>query len=154
MISGDPIDRLYDIRLLDSEQTLDEFTQLADDLYGRTDEESLRRLLLVFTDRTSHHEVMHSLEALVETFPADVYVRGYLQELPNIIGDARGWAQSMMRGILEGTPHGTVLENEIPNLSSSSKQALALVLDDVARLEGPPASDARRLLAQLQPGKS
>lgn len=111
-------------------EEVEEFESLLAQYVGKQDEETLKKLLHVFTNDTPFPEVMFSLVHLVEGWPHEIYIQTFLRQID---GSAIVWFEILLNRILN---HPQCLKLFRKNMSLAPKEAL-LKLFELLEKESP-----------------
>ncbi|MBS0186412.1 MAG: hypothetical protein JSS34_08900 [Proteobacteria bacterium] len=76
-----------------------EFEALLSSYMEKKDEETLKNLLKLFNDKNHFYEVLYSLVHLVETWPAEIYVKTLIDTLSVQINQSPFWTDCLFNRI-------------------------------------------------------
>jgi hypothetical protein len=141
------IERLRAVRRLETEEQMQEFDELLDNL-GEEDSNDpalLSDLLRTFIDDTKGREQMWGLLHYVEAFPVEIYVPTLVQVLPEMRSLARKWGVLLLLRVLNNPTWRLDLREVYRKLPNSDQQQLVEVLTEVAR----ESSDLARKVAEV-----
>ncbi|RAS79937.1 Imm30 family immunity protein [Priestia endophytica] len=94
------IQKLYNCRLLKTEEDFEQFENTLERLADYNDESMIRELCTVFDDNTEDEEVMFGLIHFIESFEKEIYLTEMPKALPNMIENAKEWAMILNKRIL------------------------------------------------------
>lgn len=94
------IQKLYNCRLLKTEEDFEQFEDTLERLANYNDESIITELCTVFDDHTEDEEVMFGLIHFIESFEKEVYLTEMPKALPNMIENAKEWAMILNKRVL------------------------------------------------------
>ncbi|ANF97257.1 Imm30 family immunity protein [Paenibacillus bovis] len=121
------INRLYEIRLLKTQEECEEFDELLE-ILDNEQNIKLKNLFKVFDENTNEEEVMFGLVHFVESFEAEEYLKSLLKFLSNMPVHSVYWIEILVKRILNSSEYKAKLIDMIGNQDKKVKLQLADIL--------------------------
>ncbi|MCE4049581.1 Imm30 family immunity protein [Bacillus sp. Au-Bac7] len=103
------IEKLYECRLLETQEDCEEFDAALESISATdfNERDIINDLFRIFDDETEDEEVMFGLLHLIEEFEMNVYLLGVANALPYLMDNAKEWAIIINKRILNSDIYRT-----------------------------------------------
>ncbi|MCY8232238.1 Imm30 family immunity protein [Priestia endophytica] len=126
------IQKLYNCRLLKTEEEFEQFENTLERLADYNDESIIRELCTVFDDNTEDEEVMFGLIHFIESVEKEVYLTDMPKALPNMIENAKEWAMILNKRILNHELYRKEYMKILSNMDEPIKLTVVNLLTEIA----------------------
>jgi hypothetical protein len=132
---------LRDNSRLDTPEAVRAFDEALEHISGDLNPADLPELFAVFRDDTHDEEVMYGLVHLVEDFPLDDFLVGFLDAVAGMARNAPEWARTFHYRILNSEKARLATKRLLPERGPSVRSTVEGILRDIAATEGPPLAE-------------
>lgn len=115
---------------LDNEDDVIRFDEVLETISESSDPRYIPLLMSVFDDGTKFPDVMYNVIHVLESYPDDIYVIGFINNIPRLLEDSPDWLLNMTYAIFNHSPSYSVFKK---NVHLISPEFLLKFLDLVAR---------------------
>jgi hypothetical protein len=128
-------------RFLETPESVRAFDGALAQLPERIDARSIRELYDLFTDRAEFFEAMWGLLHYVEAQPTEEYLEAYISALPDMMADAREWADTLLCRLMNDDSTRALLVQRLHDAPAPSLAAARSLLLDIAAATNVPVSE-------------
>lgn len=125
------IDKLYENRLLDTDEKIEIFEEVLDKLAEDFQEEYIADVCRVFDNNTREQEMMFGLIHLIEAFSSERAFELTVLGVANMTETAVEWAKIIMYRCLNHTPSRKMLKKAISVSEEKTQQAITALLNTI-----------------------